>query len=108
MSEVTRIQMAPVIDSISDDLEHVGSRLPYPFFVDAEGFVQFQDLWQGQVYRVVGFQNHPSVQKLDLIWRRVEDPSKIVGKYLVTSDKAGTWSTFPTAIIEASKVEVTL
>lgn len=108
MSEVTRIQMAPVIDSISDDLDHVGSRLPYPFLVDAKGFVQLQEFWRGHVYRVIGFQNHPAVQKIDLWWLDIKDPSETLGKYLVTADKEGTWSTFPTAVTEAAKVEVTL
>lgn len=107
MSEVTRIQMAPVIDSISDDLNHVGSRLPYPFFVDAEGYVQLQEFWQGEVYRVIGFQNHPAVQKIDLWWHKVQEPADIVGKYVVTSDKAGGWSTFPTAVTEVERSEIT-
>jgi len=106
--QVTRIQMAPVIDHISDDGEVVGSRLPYPFYVDAEGFIQQQDFWQGNVFKVIGFQNHPTVQKLDLWWYKVTDPSEIVGKYIVTSDKTGAWSTWPTAVVEADKKEVNL
>lgn len=102
---VTMIQMAPEIDHISDDLEFVGSRLPYPFYVDDKGFVQLQDFWQGMVFKVIGFQNHPAIQKIDLWWSDVKDPSEIVGKYLVTTDKDGQWGTFPTAITTAEKVE---
>jgi hypothetical protein len=102
---VTRIQMAPVIDSISDDGEHVGSRLPYPYYVDDEGFVQMQDFWNGEVFKVVGFQNHPAVQTIDLWWYKVQEPAEIIGKYLVTMDKGGTWSTWPTAVVEAEKLE---
>ncbi len=105
---VTRIQMAPEIDSISDDLEHVGSRLPYPFYVDDKGFVQLQDFWQGMVFKVIGFQNHPAVQKIDLWWSDVKEPADILGKYLVTSDKDGQWGTFPTAVTGAEKVDAAL
>jgi hypothetical protein len=100
--------MAPVIDHISDDLEHVGSRLPYPFYADANGFIQFQDFWQGQVFKVIGFQNHPAIQKIDLWWSDIKDPADSIGKYLVTSDNDGNWSTFPTAVTEAQKVEAIL
>lgn len=103
---VTKVQMAPEIDHISDDLEFVGSRLPYPFYVDDKGFVQLQDFWQGMVYKVIGFQNHPAVQKIDLWWDDVaKDPSLAVGKYLVTSDKNGNWGSFPTAVTTCEKVE---
>ncbi len=102
---VTMIQMAPEIDHISDDLEHVSSRLPYPFYVDADGYVQLQDFWQGMVYKVIGFQNHPAIQKIDLWWGDVNEPADILGKYLVTSDKDGNWGTFPTAVIKAEKTE---
>lgn len=108
VKEVIRIQMAPVIDSISDDGEHVGSRMPYPFFVDENGFVQQQDFWQGMVFKVIGFQNHPSVQKLSLLWSEVKDPSEIIGKYLVTTDVNGQWGSFPTAITQAEKTEAVL
>jgi hypothetical protein len=105
---VTRIQMAPVIDHISDDFEHVGSRLPYPFYVDEKGYVQLQDFWQGAVYRIIGFQNRVDVQTIDLWWNSVTDPEQIVGKYLVVSDKAGTWATYPTAAVKAERVEAVL
>jgi hypothetical protein len=107
-TEVTRIQMAPEIDHISDDFQHVGSRLPYPFYVNEEGFVQLQDFWQGMVYKVIGFQNRPTVQTIDLWWGDVKDPAEIIGKYLVTSDKDGNWGTFPTAVIEAERTEAVL
>ena len=104
---VTMIQMAPVIDGI-DEINgelHSRSRLPYPFYVDDDGFVKLQDLWQGHVYKVIGFQNHPAIQKIDLWWSDIKDPSEIVGKYLVTSDVTGQWSSFPTAVTTAEKVE---
>lgn len=102
---VTRIQMAPYVDAISDDLEFVGHKLPYPFYVDDDGYIQLQDLWQGKVYKVIGFQNHPAIQRIDLFWSDVKDPAEIVGKYLVTTDKDGQWSSFETAITEAIKTE---
>lgn len=105
---VTRIQMAPVIDHISDDFQHTGSRMPYPFYADSEGFIQQQDFWAGEVFKVIGFQNHPSVQTVDLFWYKVKDVSEIIGKYLVTMDKAGLWRSWPTAVVEAEKGEAVL
>jgi hypothetical protein len=105
---VTKIQMAPEIDGIDltdDGKIHSRSRLPYPFYVNDDGFVQLQDFWQGYVYKVIGFQNHPAIQRIDLWWSNVKDPSEIVGKYLVTSDADGNWGTFPTAVTTAEKVE---
>jgi hypothetical protein len=104
---VTMIQMAPVIDGIDkiDGEIHSRSRLPYPFYVDDHGFVKLQDLWQGHVFKVIGFQNHPAIQKIDLWWGDVKDLSEIVGKYLVTSDDNGNWSSFPTSVTTAKKVE---
>lgn len=107
-TEVTRIQMAPEIDHISDDFQHVGSRMPYPFYVDAKGYVQQQDFWQGMVHRVIGFQNRPTVQIIDLWWLDVKEPADILGKYLVTADKEGNWGTFPTAVVQAERMEVSL
>jgi len=102
---VTMIQMAPVIDGLHDDFTS-RSRLPYPFYVDDDGFVQLQDLWQGHVYKVIGFQNHPSVQRIDLWWAdAVKDVSQAVGKYLVTSDADGNWGTFPTACTTVERTE---
>ena len=105
---VTMIQMAPVIDGI-DEINgelHSRSRLPYPFYVDDDGFVKLQDLWQGHVYKVIGFQNHPAIQKIDLWWTdAAKDVSRAVGKYLVTSDVNGNWSSFPTACTTVEKEE---
>lgn len=105
--QVIRIQMAPEIDGI-DEIDgelHSRSRLPYPFFVNGDGFVQLQDFWQGHVYKVIGFQNHPAIQKIDLWWQDVKEPADITGKYLVTSDDQGQWGTFPTAVVEAEWTE---
>jgi hypothetical protein len=106
---VTKIQMAPEIDGIdlTDDGEiHSRSRLPYPFYVNDDGFVQLQEFWQGHVYKVIGFQNHPAIQRIDLWWDEVaQDPSRAIGKYLVTSDDQGNWGSFPTAVVESEKTE---
>jgi hypothetical protein len=99
-----RIQMAPEIDGLHDDFTS-RSRLPYPFYVDGDGYVQLQDFWQGMVYKVIGFQNHPAIQKIDLWWADVKEPADIIGKYLVTTDKDNNWGSFPTAVVEAEMVE---
>lgn len=100
---VTMIQMAPVIDGI-DEINgeiHSRSRLPYPLYADPDGFIQQQSFWSGKVYKVIGFQNHPAIQRIDLFWSEVKEAQDVIGKYLVTSDKDGQWSSWPTAVVEA-------
>lgn len=103
--KVLRLQEAPVIDSISDDFEHVGSRLPYPLYVDPKGFVQLQDFWQGHVYKVIGFQTDLAKQTIDVWWDSLIDPASLEGLYLVTSSKDGNWGTHNTAVTSAEWVE---
>jgi hypothetical protein len=98
------MQQAPEIDGLHEDFTP-RSRLPYPLFADPEGFIQQQSFWQGHVYKVIGFQNHPAIQKIDLWWGDVKEASQVEGKYLVTSDESGNWGSWPTAILDAEYQE---
>lgn len=101
MTRITRIQPAARIDNITAD-GHVGRQLPYPFYVTDDGAIGNQDFWQGTVSRVIGFADDLARQTIDLWWRdAVDNPAKIVGKYLVTSDSAGNWAVHDTAIESA-------
>lgn len=65
--------------------------MPYPFHVDAEtGNVGYQDLWNGDPFRVVGFQKEAHVQKVDLFWHAAAaNPKQIVGMFPVMLDTTG-------------------
>lgn len=94
------MQQAPVIDGLHDDFTS-RSRLPYPLYADPNGMIQQQSFWQGKIYKVIGFQNDPIVQHVDLFWWQVKEAQDVIGKYLVTSDSDGNWSSWPTAVVEA-------
>lgn len=86
------------------DPADVHTPLPYPFHVDADGFVGRQDFWKGRVHKVVGFVDEPGSQTFSLLWRdAVANPQAAVGKYVVTADDSGAagtagWSTHQAAI----------
>jgi hypothetical protein len=93
-----KIQTAPRIDGLTEDGQEM-TQLPYPFFVDNKGSVEFQDTWQGRVTRVAGFQRDLAVQQIDLRWADAQkDPQKAVGMYLVTSDSKGDLAVHDTAV----------
>jgi hypothetical protein len=98
MSLTVKIQTAPFTDHIASDGTPL-SKLPYPFYVDPDGGVQRQDVWQGKPKRVVGFQKDLAVQQIDLWWRKaLEDPQQAVGMYLVTENADGQFWTHNTAV----------
>lgn len=101
MTRITRIQPAARPDALSED-GHVGYQLPYPFYVTDDGKIENQGFWNGTPLAVIGFQKDLAVQTIDLWWRdAVNNPSAIVGMYLVTTDRDGTWGTHSTAIESA-------
>lgn len=81
-------------DQIQDGTAPDGTplyRLPYPFHITDTGQVERQDFWGGAPKSIVGFQNDPDVQRIDLWWADVVlDPQSAVGKYAVFSDADGT------------------
>jgi hypothetical protein len=95
---IYRIQPSAFTDQITSD-GHQLTKLPYPFYADASGAVQRQDIWNGKVTRVIGFQRDLARSAIDLRWAdAVKNPAEAVGMYLVTSDKAGDWGTHHTAV----------
>lgn len=101
---IFRIQPSEYIDNMWEG-GHVGTKLPYPLYVDEKGMVGRQDVWAGDPYRVIGFQRDLAVQVIDLWWKEAaENPSLAVGMYMVTSDKKGTFGTHQTAIRDVDVV----
>lgn len=99
MNTIT-IQPSDRVDGISPDGTERTQR-PYPFHVSPDGMVQRQDFWRGRVYRVIGFTETPNARtiKPSLTWRRiVRRPFDMIGKYVVTADDAGNFSTHQLAI----------
>jgi len=95
---IFRVQRHGWIDWITEDA-HAMTKRPYPLYVDEEGKVQNQDLWEGDPFGVIGFQNDLACQTIDLTWRdAVADPEQVVGTYLVTCDDKGNWAVYETAV----------
>lgn len=103
MTEIITLQPSAHTDHITDD-GHELQKLPYPFHVDRDAQVQRQDFWQGKIFRVIGFTDRPEPGFVTLYWPEVwEDPELAVGKYLITSDDHGAWSTHIGAIQSATR-----
>jgi hypothetical protein len=102
---VIKLQPASYIDGMTGG--HELTKLPYPIFVSESGEVQCQNLWQGVLVRVVGFQRDLAVQRINLRWPAVwERPESVIGTYLVTENGGGGWQTHITAIIGAEVTEI--
>jgi hypothetical protein len=99
-----RLQPSPVVDHITDDGMEL-TQMPLPFFTDGDGFVQDQDFWDGEPYKVLGFQKDLYVQRIDLRWLdAVKDLSKVIGMYLVTVNNKGDFGVYQCAISEAHEI----
>lgn len=97
MTQVVVIQPAPFVDNVVNG--HEFYKKPYPLSVDADGYVQFQDFWQGLYFKAIGFQRDLDVQKIDVWWGDAfSSPESIIGLYLVTSDDDGNWEVIPHGI----------
>jgi hypothetical protein len=95
------LQPSARTDHITDD-GHELQQLPYPFHVNEHGEILRQDFWRGDPERVIGFQANLHVMNIDLWWLQVWDkPELAVGKYVVTADSEGNWSTHMIAISSA-------
>src|SRR4051812_43939615 len=87
--KIVTLQPSARTDHITADGTEL-TQLPYPFHVDENGAVLRQDFWQGDIAEIVGFQDDPHVQRVDVRWRDVwTDPSRAVGKYPIGRDAAG-------------------
>ena len=98
MSKIFRIQPSEFVDNMWEG-GHMGTKLPYPFYVNGEGLVGRQDVWNGDPYRVLGFARNLRVHEVNLTWdEAVQDPSRAVGMYLVTWGKVEGIGTHETAV----------
>lgn len=104
-TRVIKLQPAEFIDNISDG-GHVGTKLPYPFYVNEAGEVANQEFWRGDPLRVVGFQRDLARHEVDLWWNDAfADPERCVGMYLVTADNRGGMGVHQTAIASVEVLE---
>jgi hypothetical protein len=95
------------IDGILEDGTTRGS-LPYPFYGDEDGMIQNQDLWQGEAYKIIGFQKDLAVQRIDLHYRDAfKNPDATVNMYMIVSNAQGKWSVYETAVKTTWTVERT-
>lgn len=103
---IITLQPSSFTDQITSDGTEL-TKLPYPFHVEAAtGDIQRQDFWRGDPFRVIGFQNDPHVQHVDLWWDDVaKDPQSAVGKYPVTVKQGGGMAGWSLAI-ESVTVQV--
>ncbi len=98
------IQNESFTDMITDD-GIVGTKMPYPFVVGESGYVEGQDFWKGDPFRVVGFQKDLAVKQIDLYWDEViKDPKKAEGTYLVTRDRDGAIGVHLTAVMHVKEI----
>lgn len=95
-----RIQPSRYTDHITADGTEL-TKLPYPFYVNEDGSILRQDIWNGNPLRVVGFQRDLAVQQIDMWWRdALRTPDQVPGMYLVTSDKNGDFAVHNTAVAD--------
>ena len=100
-----KLQPAAFVDNISEE-GHVGHRLPYPFYVRDDGYIEGQDFWRGTPLKAMGFQRDLAVQQIDVRWNAAaKEPHGIVGMYLVTIDEDGSMSVHQTAITSVEVME---
>jgi hypothetical protein len=102
--KIITLQPSPRTDHITEDGTEL-TQLPYPFHVTETGDVLRQDFWQGDPAVVIGFQDRVDVQQVDLWWQDVvDDPQRAIGKYAITMDTVGNYST---RVIAIASVDVT-
>lgn len=74
----------------ADGSYDVHKPLPYPYHIGEGGLVGRQDFWAGEPAALVGFQNDPNVQHVDVHFTEFWDnPQIAVGKYPVLVDHDG-------------------
>lgn len=72
---------------------------PYPYHIEPDGMVGRQDVWKGDPTSLVGFQNDPDVQTVDLLFEDFwTDAQQAVGKFPVFTTKNGDMAVYRTAI----------
>ncbi len=89
--------------TFSLQLPEENGRLPYPYIIDENGYVQRQDFWNGNPYKLLGFNSRPVGGEMDVaqfiqlqtsdLPIPAEDMMLGVGKYGVFSTKDNQWFT---------------
>ena len=78
--------------------------LPYPYFIDKDGYVGRQDFWKGKPYKLLGFSKEAKAGKIELnfvsFWKK---PSQAVNMYPVFADKKDNWATLLNKIESVEK-----
>lgn len=78
--------------------------LPYPFFIDEDGFVLRQEFWRGKPYKLLGFNDTPKAGDIKLMRKEfMFYPQAAVAMYPVFKDATDNWYTYDLPI-EAVKV----
>lgn len=96
--KIVTLQPASQVDFLTEDGQEL-TRKPYPFHVRPDGLVERQDVWQGSVFRVIGFLERLDGHKIDVTWNYARrDPQRVVGMYVVTADDRGSMSVHLSAI----------
>lgn len=100
------VQTAAFTDQLTSD-GHQLTKRPYPIVAsEDDGMVRGWVSLPDAPFRVIGFMRDPAVQQIDLWWAdAVKDPSRAVGMYLVTSNKAGGWGIHDTAVERFEAIE---
>jgi len=77
--------------------EEDNGTLPYPYFINEEGFVGRQDFWKGKPYKLIGFSPIPK-QEFDKrqidVSTFFESPKKAIGMYPIFADIKDNWYTY--------------
>ena len=79
--------------------EDFNSTLPYPYFIDEEGFVGRQDIWKGKPYKLLGFHDKPVAGDIKLRFSDFKNNiKKAIGMYPVFINKNNSIVTHKTAV----------
>lgn len=75
------------------------SSRPYPYHIDKDGYVGRQEFWQGDPYRLLGFNIQPVAGDITLeLEDFIKDPKSAEGLYPVFSNSQDDWVTHTTPI----------
>jgi hypothetical protein len=71
------------------------------FFIDEKGYVGRQDFWQGNPYKILGFNKTPKTGDISLMFEDFKkDPKQAEGMYPVFSTAQDEWTTHQDPIAE--------
>ena len=68
--------------------------LPYPYFIDSDGYVGKQEFWQGHPYKLIGFSKTPTAGTMELTFSEFwKDPKQAIKMFPVMSNTEDDWFT---------------